>query len=62
MTEITTTHVDLLTGLAKSYKRSTPAAALFYWDDNNKHGLRIEAIEIMKEFVNNVHFGRGMFE
>lgn len=59
MTSITTSYSDLITKEATDYTKSTPAAALFYWGDGSARGLRIESIELMKEFFDNVDFGRG---
>ena len=47
--------------LAKDFPLCCAAAALFYVDadDDTKHGLRVEATAIMREFISNVKFGRG---
>ena len=47
--------------LAKDFTLCCAAAALFYVDknDDTKHGLRIEATSIMREFIANVQFGKG---
>lgn len=61
MTSITTSYSDLITKEATDYSKSTPAAALFYWGDGSARGLRVESIELMKEFFDNVDFGRGRY-
>lgn len=61
MTEITTSFPDTLGNLAKEFVKSTPAAALFYNKDGSGMGLRIESVELMKEFSTGVEFGRGRF-
>jgi hypothetical protein len=58
MSSTTDSYVTQITALAQSFKTPCAAAALFYWDDNHKHGLRVEATTIMKEFKDNVNFGR----
>ena len=44
------------------YKQSAPAAALIYQGGGVRDfiGVRIESIELNKEFVSNIPFGRGM--
>ncbi|KAI0260744.1 hypothetical protein BC834DRAFT_507190 [Gloeopeniophorella convolvens] len=54
----TTTFADELARLAKAYEKNCPAVALFYISDTGTRGLRVEATAIMKEFVDNVEFGR----
>ncbi|KAJ3878983.1 hypothetical protein F5051DRAFT_427768 [Lentinula edodes] len=45
--------------LVNQWDHFCPAAALFYWGKNSLDtGLRIEATEIMREFVDNIQFGR----
>lgn len=35
------------------------AFALFYWGDGSKTGLRLEVGFLAKEFVDDVHWGKG---
>jgi len=58
MALIKANYADLLGQLAEEFVRYTPASALFYHDGHNKPGLRIESVELMKEFVNEVEFGK----
>jgi hypothetical protein len=63
MAQIKANYADLLGGLVREFVRFTPASALFYHDlQTNAAGLRIESIELMKEFVNNVEFGKGRLD
>jgi hypothetical protein len=59
VTTTTTTYTKLYEARLEKYKNSEPAAALFYYDDSHNGGLRIEAPSIVREFVDNVAFGRG---
>ena len=44
----------------KRFKESCDAAALVFSDDTTtNHGIRIEALPIMKEFVDNINWGKG---
>jgi hypothetical protein len=61
VTTTTETFTDIFTRLAKKYKNYAPAAALFYWDNDSTHGVRVEAPSILKEFVDNVAWGKGIF-
>jgi len=58
VTTTTETFTDIFTRLAKKYKNYAPAAALFYWDNGATHGVRVEAPSILKEFVDNVAWGK----
>lgn len=56
------TFAEEIAALINQWDNFCPAAALFYWGKNsNDTGLRIEATEIMREFVDNIQFGRGLF-
>ena len=58
----TKTYDQLLTEIeTKKYDNAHAAATLVYWDNKDTLGLRVEAPSIMKEFVDNVAFGRGAF-
>ena len=59
MTSIKDTYATQISALAKDFSLCCAAAALFFWDDNHNKGLRVEATSIMREFVDNVSFGRG---
>ncbi|KAH7874217.1 uncharacterized protein C8R40DRAFT_1171753 [Lentinula edodes] len=53
------TFAEEIAALINQWDNFCPAAALFYWGKNsNDTGLRIEATEIMREFVDNIQFGR----
>ncbi|KAF9512548.1 hypothetical protein BS47DRAFT_1363099 [Hydnum rufescens UP504] len=58
VTTTTETFTEIFTRLAKKYKNYAPAAALFYWDNGATHGVRVEAPSILKEFVDNVAWGK----
>ncbi|KAI0260747.1 hypothetical protein BC834DRAFT_899056 [Gloeopeniophorella convolvens] len=58
MSLISDSFVKQFTELATAFETSCAAAALFYWGEGNDHGLRVEATAVMKEFVNNIEFGR----
>lgn len=62
MAQIKANYADLLGGLTQEFVRYTSASALFYHDPHDKPGLRIESIELMKEFVSNVEFGKGRLD
>ena len=59
MSSTTDSYATQVSALAKDFSLCCAAAALFYWDDNHKQGLRVEATSIMREFVDGVPFGRG---
>jgi len=56
------TYVEQISALAGTCKKTCGASALFYCGDENAHGLRIECITIMKEFLDNVKSGSGRLE
>ena len=65
--EIDESYASQISDLAKEFPLCCAAAALFYWNTDHpyatgedlKHGLRVEATAIMREFVDKVEFGRG---
>jgi hypothetical protein len=57
----TETFTEISTRLAKKYENSAPAAALFYIDNEADYGVCIEAPSILKEFINNMAWGKGIF-
>lgn len=59
MTSTTENYSDQLKKYSEEFRTSCSAAALFYWGDGSQTGLRVEAPEIMQEFVDKVTFGRG---
>ena len=61
MTTVTDSYTTQISALAGKFPLCCAAAALFYVDadDSSKHGLRVEATSIMREFVDKVKFGRG---
>lgn len=61
VTTTTQTYTQLVEDRLSKYKNSAPAAALFYYNNGWDMGLRMEAPTIMKEFKDNVEFGRGAF-
>ncbi|KAI0259395.1 hypothetical protein BC834DRAFT_632282 [Gloeopeniophorella convolvens] len=48
-----------ISDLATTFKASCAAKARFYWEDGNGRGLRLEATDVRKEFVETVEFGSG---
>jgi len=52
------TFKELYAERLNKYKHMEPAAALFYWGEGNTYGVRLEVPGIMKEFIDNVAFGR----
>jgi hypothetical protein len=59
MSQISDSFASQISDLATKFKNSCGAGAFFYYNDNNDHGMRVEATSIMKEFVDKVDFGRG---
>lgn len=55
----TETYAQLVSDRLAQYPVNCAAAALLYYDKDVQLGVRIEAPSIMKEFVDNVAFGRG---
>jgi len=54
----TKTFKELYAERLSKYKHMEPAAALFYWGEGTTRGVRLEVPGIMKEFIDNVAFGR----
>ena len=59
MTYVHQTYVEQISELAETYRKTCSASALFYCAEGQPHGLRIECITIMKEFLDNVKDGSG---
>lgn len=57
MSKTDESYVTQISKLAGTFKKSCGAAVLYYWGDGADHGLRLECITVMKEFLNNVKFG-----
>lgn len=62
MSQIKATYAHLLGELVGKYVTHTPASAFFYWDQDHNPGLRIESIELLREFINGTIVGKGRFE
>ena len=54
-----TTYVSQMGDLLTKYQKHCGAVCLFWLGAGGRYGVRIEAPFIAKQFIDDVHFGRG---